>query len=439
MASMAVPMVSPAHVVPGGQMSPLQSPWSTPVGTPVAGGYPPRASVGPTLPRHGFLSVPTTAPQAQVVHRASSATTLPRASITSPAGSPFGTPGTGYPSVPTPTMTPRACGMIPIPNTLQAQAPAQVKPAASISSLRYQAASGASTAYTTPVSQSSETSTWSQPVQQIPIPPLRAKVGAPFDVPRASVREKCPSWASPSPQRVKRRSKPPEKASKEETAAGKAPVKSEAVDTNQMKKERPSLPSPKGRARSARPRSSSAGSSPRHERSRRRRSLSSNKPNGWATMSASSLLSSAGCQTPLTRVLEEKDEGDAPPGDPARERASVGLSSALNRMEDSIQTLLRRRSGAAPVVPKLDLRGEEATVAAPVPMTRCSDVAQKSEGYAERTLAGQLKQKLEHVRQMSSQESQFSDESRESSRSGIRSDLPSRWHSARLVEKRRGE
>ncbi|CAK9035204.1 unnamed protein product, partial [Durusdinium trenchii] len=124
-------------------------------------------------------------------------------------------------------MTPRACGMIPIPNTLQAQAPAQVKPAASISSLRYQAASGASTAYTTPVSQSSETSTWSQPVQQIPIPPLRAKVGAPFDVPRASVREKCPSWASPSPQRVKRRSKPPEKASKEETAAGKAPVKSE--------------------------------------------------------------------------------------------------------------------------------------------------------------------------------------------------------------------
>lgn len=91
------------------------------------------------------------------------------------------------------------------------------------------------------------------------------------------------------------------------------------------------------------------------------------------------------------------------------------------------------------MVPKLDLRGEEATVAAPVPMTRCSDVAQKSEGYAERTLAGQLKQKLEHVRQMSSQESQFSDESRESSRSGIRSDLPSRWHSARLVEKRRGE
>eukprot|EP00913_Durusdinium_trenchii_P032591 g30509.t1 len=172
-------------------------------------------------------------------------------------------------------------------------------------------------------------------------------------------------------------------------------------------KERPSLPSPKGRApghstclregpesRSARPRSSSAGSSPRHERSRRRRSLSSNKPNGWATMSASSLLSSAGCQTPLTRVLEEKDEGDAPPGDPARERASVGLSSALNRMEDSIQTLLRRRSGAAPVVPKLDLRGEEATVAAPVPMTRCSDVAQKSEGYAERTLAGADRQEL---------------------------------------------
>lgn len=133
-------------------------------------------------------------------------------------------------------------------------------------------------------------------------------------------------------------------------------------------------------------------------------------------MSTSSLLSSAGRQTPLTRVLEEKDEAEDQEG---------GLSSVLNCMEDSILSLFRRGGSG----------GSTITVVPP-PMTRCSDAARKdSDGgsVSERTLAGQLQRRLEHVRQISSQEPQVSDESCASTPLPP-SDIPSRWHSARLVE-----
>mmetsp|Transcript_5567 Transcript_5567/g.12817 ORF Transcript_5567/g.12817 Transcript_5567/m.12817 type:complete len:231 (+) Transcript_5567:504-1196(+) len=134
------------------------------------------------------------------------------------------------------------------------------------------------------------------------------------------------------------------------------------------------------------------------------------------SMSTSSLLSSAGRQTPLTRVLEEKDEAEDQEG---------GLSSVLNCMEDSILSLFRRGGSG----------GSTITVVPP-PMTRCSDAARKdSDGgsVSERTLAGQLQRRLEHVRQISSQEPQVSDESCASTPLPP-SDIPSRWHSARLVE-----
>mmetsp|Transcript_934 Transcript_934/g.1468 ORF Transcript_934/g.1468 Transcript_934/m.1468 type:complete len:236 (+) Transcript_934:500-1207(+) len=166
-------------------------------------------------------------------------------------------------------------------------------------------------------------------------------------------------------------------------------------------------PSPKGRARSDSP-----------LLSRARRGLWGLKKRGASnqlSMSTSSLLSSAGRQTPLTRVLEEKDEADDQEG---------GLSCVLNSMEDSILSLFRRGGS-----------GGSSISVVPPPMTRCSDAARKESdagSVSERTLAGQLQRRLEHVRQIS-QEPQASDESCASTPLPP-SDIPSRWHSARLVE-----
>lgn len=299
--------------------------------------------------------------------------------------------------VSTPSQTPRS-GFLPIP---AARAQALVKPggiqAVPVGSVA--GASPVSTMTTTPVSQISEVETTPTEEKR-----SRIKVGAPFDVPRASIRAKCPSWSDTPTPKVWHPKRPAQQCEGTGEKTGNVSKKEKSVSNDKGKsKERKEKcsPSPKGRARS---------DSPLLWGWKKRGA--SNK----LSMSTSSLLSSAGRQTPLTRVLEEKDEAEDQEG---------GLSSVLNCMEDSILSLFRRGGSG----------GSTITVVPP-PMTRCSDAARKdSDGgsVSERTLAGQLQRRLEHVRQISSQEPQVSDESCASTPLPP-SDIPSRWHSARLVE-----
>lgn len=306
--------------------------------------------------------------------------------------------------VSTPSQTPRS-GFLPIP---AARAQALVKPggiqAVPVGSVA--GASPVSTMTTTPVSQISEVETTPTEEKR-----SRIKVGAPFDVPRASIRAKCPSWSDTPTPKVWHPKRPAQQCEGTGEKTGNVSKKEKSVSNDKGKsKERKGKcsPSPKGRARSDSP-----------LLSRARRGLWGWKKRGASnklSMSTSSLLSSAGRQTPLTRVLEEKDEAEDQEG---------GLSSVLNCMEDSILSLFRRGGSG----------GSTITVVPP-PMTRCSDAARKdSDGgsVSERTLAGQLQRRLEHVRQISSQEPQVSDESCASTPLPP-SDIPSRWHSARLVE-----
>lgn len=306
--------------------------------------------------------------------------------------------------VSTPSQTPRS-GFLPIPaaraQALDKPGGIQAVPVGSVAG-----ASPVSTMTTTPVSQISEVETTPTEEKR-----SRIKVGAPFDVPRASIRAKCPSWSDTPTPKVWHPKRPAQQCEGTGEKTGNVSKKEKSVLNDKGKsKERKEKcsPSPKGRARSDSP-----------LLSRARRGLWGLKKRGASnklSMSTSSLLSSAGRQTPLTRVLEEKDEAEDQEG---------GLSSVLNCMEDSILSLFRRGGSG----------GSTITVVPP-PMTRCSDAARKdSDGgsVSERTLAGQLQRRLEHVRQISSQEPQVSDESCASTPLPP-SDIPSRWHSARLVE-----
>lgn len=306
--------------------------------------------------------------------------------------------------VSTPSQTPRS-GFLPIP---AARAQALVKPGPGIQAVPVGSVAGASpvsTMTTTPVSQISEVETTPTEEKR-----SRIKVGAPFDVPRASIRAKCPSWSDTPAPKVWHPKRPAQQCEGTGEKTGNVSKKEKAVSNDKGKsKERKEKcsPSPKGRARS---------DSPLMSRARRGLGLKKRGASNKLSMSTSSLLSSAGRQTPLTRVLEEKDEAEDQEG---------GLSSVLNCMEDSILSLFRRGGSG----------GSTITVVPP-PMTRCSDAARKdSDGgsVSERTLAGQLQRRLEHVRQISSQEPQVSDESCASTPLPP-SDIPSRWHSARLVE-----
>lgn len=330
--------------------------------------------------------------------------------------------------VTTPSQTPRSGGFLPISPARPAPAVAQMAMSASsmvkpgvashpVSSI--QAVQVGSRGSISPVS--TMTTTPVSAISELEISPTfeekrsRIKVGAPFDVPRASIRAKCPSWSDTPAPKVWHPKRPAQRqceGSGEKTSNVSKPEKSVSNDKGKSKEQKEKCsPSPKGRARSDSP-----------LLSRARRGLSGLKKRGASnklSMSTSSLLSSAGRQTPLTRVLEEKDEAEDQEG---------GLSSVLNCMEDSILSLFRRGGS-----------GSSAITVVPPPMTRCSDVARKdSDGgsVSERTLAGQLQRRLEHVRQMSSQEPQVSDESCASTPLPP-SDIPSRWHSARLVESQR--
>lgn len=316
--------------------------------------------------------------------------------------------------VSTPGQTPRS-GFFPVSPTAS---PAQVKTGMQLvpstqgirSSIESVSAIS-TTVNTTPVSQAS-----------VEIPPTikekRIKVGAPFDLPRASVRAKCPSWSDVPLPKARHPKRPAQrqrdetgdelKESKKEVASARQKTEVQSGKASSKERKERSPPSPKGRARSDSP-----------LLSRARTGLSSRKKRGslnkWASMSTSSLLSSAGHQTPLTRVLEEKEEADDAEG---------GLSSVLNRMEDSVFSLLRLGSSTSSIS------------VVPPPMTRCCNISRRdSDGGSPHAgvPAGQLKQRLEQVRQMSSQEPQASDESCASTPLPP-SDLPSRWHSAILVE-----
>eukprot|EP00434_Breviolum_minutum_P036849 symbB.v1.2.032664.t1/scaffold3857.1/size49205/3 len=253
--------------------------------------------------------------------------------------------------VSTPGQTPRS-GFFPVSPTAS---PAQVKTGMQLvpstqgirSSIESVSAIS-TTVNTTPVSQAS-----------VEIPPTikekRIKVGAPFDLPRASVRAKCPSWSDvPLPKaRLGARSRDETgdelKESKKEVASARQKTEVQSGKASSKERKEQSPPSPKGRARSDSP-----------LLSRARTGLSSRKKRGslnkWASMSTSSLLSSAGHQTPLTRVLEEKEEADDAEG---------GLSSVLNRMEDSVFSLFRLGSSTSSIS------------VVPPPMTRCCNISRR--------------------------------------------------------------
>lgn len=198
-----------------------------------------------------------------------------------------------------PGQTPRS--FLPIP---AARAQALVKPAAGpcIQSVAVgsRGASPVSTMTTTPVSPISEVET---PKEE---KPSRIKVGAPFDVPRASIRVKCPSWSDTPAPKVWHPKRPAQRQCEgtgEKTGNVSKKEKAVSNDKGKSKEQKEKCsPSPKGRARSDSP-----------LLSRARRGLWGLKKRGASnqlSMSTSSLLSSAGRQTPLTRVLEEKDESD---------------------------------------------------------------------------------------------------------------------------------
>jgi len=123
--------------------------------------------------------------------------------------------------------------------------------------------------------------------------------------------------------------------------------------------------------------------------------------------SATGALLPSGCRTPLTRVVEEKTDGEA------AEDQENELSMIIQKMQECVHGMSRRRS--QPVPQEAELGGQLSRI---------------------QLLGGQLKQKLEHIRQLSAvtpSESGMSVQSEESCEL-LSLDAPSRWHSAVLVE-----
>ncbi|CAJ1334731.1 unnamed protein product [Effrenium voratum] len=331
-----------------------------------------------------------------------------------PAGSPIQTPRSCY-------ATSSTCSVrvVPAPVKHGCSDILSLPPSGVSSPANYGAYSAysASTAFPTPASSSSS-SMWSQP--------SKAKVGRPFDMPRASVRARCAAWedAKPRAQRAQNQKT-------EGSAEGLSRPRSRPATPKPGKVEASAVKVPKEAVNFRIP--VKARKDPRRSLSSLRGSESqSSSRNGskellWS-LSASSLLSSAGCQTPLPRVLEERD------GDAADDQEG-SLSSVIRQMEDSIQGLFRRRPSAAkpqsfvrPPQESESRKSSEVASGGPAPeraMERAGQLSQLS----------QLKQKLET---MSSQESQASEESRAST-PAIPHDMPSRWHSAILVEEPKRE
>lgn len=151
--------------------------------------------------------------------------------------------------VSTPSQTPRS-GFLPIP---AARAQALVKPggiqAVPVGSVA--GASPVSTMTTTPVSQISEVETTPTEEKR-----SRIKVGAPFDVPRASIRAKCPSWSDTPTPKVWHPKRPAQQCEGTGEKTGNVSKKEKSVSNDKGKsKERKEKcsPSPKGRARSDSP------------------------------------------------------------------------------------------------------------------------------------------------------------------------------------------
>ncbi|CAJ1374068.1 unnamed protein product [Effrenium voratum] len=243
-----------------------------------------------------------------------------------PAGSPIQTPRSCY-------ATSSTCSVrvVPAPVKHGCSHILSLPPSGVSSPANYGAYSAysASTAFPTPASSSSS-SMWSQP--------SKAKVGRPFDMPRASVRARCAAWedAKPRAQRAQNQKT-------EGSAEGLSRPRSRPATPKPGKVEASAVKVPKEAVNFRIP--VKARKDPRRSLSSLRGSESqSSSRNGskellWS-LSASSLLSSAGCQTPLPRVLEERD------GDAADDQEG-SLSSVIRQMEDSIQGLFRRRPSAA--------------------------------------------------------------------------------------------
>jgi len=352
------------------------------------------------------------------------------ASLTAPAG-----PGSGivypHPALVPPGSSIKANAAMPVPGD-----PGLQRSIAAGNGLPF---SASSTAYPTPVSKASDSPVWSSPLQAVR--EERKTVGAPFDTPRKSVRARYPGWEgvnrhllprAAAPQRQKPGPEPEQKGpaakgakapgggddagkkKRESTAtssrATSAPIakeRSDVKETTPKTTDKPSKGQPTKRTVSPHRASDARPQQPR----RRRRSLPADlqrpslspSPSRWSLRpSRTSSLLPSGYGTPLKRVLEEKAVDDAA-------EQEEDLARAIQKMQDYMQTLSRRK--------------------APLAATKETDLGGQ---------LGRISQIVEHIRQISSlppSESVHSMGSDEASTPlGLASEIPSRWHSAVLVD-----
>lgn len=296
--------------------------------------------------------------------------------------------------------------------------------------------SASSTAYPTPVSKASDSPVWSSPLQAVR--EERKTVGAPFDTPRKSVRARYPGWECVNRHLLPRAGPPRQKPEPEAEQTGPTPngAKTAGDDVGKKKRESTATSSRGTSASKAKERSDAKETTPKttdklskgqptrrtispprasdarpEQPRRRRRSLPANlqRPSSSPLPSRSSLRPSrtssllpSGYGTPLKRVLEERAVDDAA-------EQEEDLARAIQKMQDYMQSLSRRK--------------------APLAATKETDLGGQ---------LGRISQIVEHIRQISSlppSESVHSTASDEAlTPLGLASELPSRWHSAVLVD-----